>query len=127
MRAFNATLAVLVGLVCWSLVAVLAGGVAPMGKSGGTEGMFFLMPIIIFALPTAVYALIRGHVGTGLWLGAISPVFGFLNFALAVSAITSGPVSDVPATRTVLAMATGWALLLAISVLVIRSVKRVDS
>lgn len=86
MRIFSFVLAFIFGLVCWALVLVFAGGVAPLGKVGQTEGLIFFTPIALFALPLAVLVFVRGHVLASSWLFALAPLLGFANFALSVSA-----------------------------------------
>lgn len=76
----------LVGFALWGISLALGGGVAPLGKTGPTEGALFFVPIVAFAVPLAVVAFVRGHALTGSWVIAVAPIFGFLNFALAVSA-----------------------------------------
>jgi hypothetical protein len=127
MRVLNAIFAVIVGLACWGISAALVGGVAPMGKSGGTEGLLFLMPVVIFATPIALLALIRGHLGTALWLGALAPILGFCNFMLAVGANTGGSAADQPSSRTLLALTAGWIVLSAVGILAIRALKDVEA
>jgi hypothetical protein len=51
--------------------------------------VLFFIPIVAFAVPLAVVAFVRGHALAGSWVLAVAPVFGFLNFALAVSAKTA--------------------------------------
>jgi hypothetical protein len=86
LRVLGYLLALLVGFALWGISLALGGGVAPLGKTGPTEGALFFIPIVAFAVPLAVVALVRGHALTGCWIIAVTPVFGFLNFALAVSA-----------------------------------------
>lgn len=86
MRVLGYLLALLVGFALWGISVALGGGVAPLGKTGPTEGALFFIPIVAFAVPLAVVAFVRGHALAGSWILAIAPVFGFLNFALAVSA-----------------------------------------
>ena len=82
MRALNILLALAVGFVCWTLVAVLSGGVAPLGRVGGEEGLLFFTPVVCYAVPVAVLAFDAGRTGSGMWLLATAPVLGALNFAL---------------------------------------------
>lgn len=86
MRVLSYLLALLVGFALWGISAALGGGVAPLGKTGPAEGVLFFIPIVAFALPLAAIAFVRGHALTGSWVLAVAPVFGLLNFALAVSA-----------------------------------------
>lgn len=107
MRIFSFVLALIVGVVCWALVLVVSGGVAPLGKTGQAEGLVFFTPIALFALPLAILALVRGHALTSSWLLALAPLLGFANFALSVSAAvrTSSPVAGVaPEPRTFAAL-----------------------
>jgi len=86
LRILGYLLALLVGFALWGISLALGGGVAPLGKTGSTEGALFFIPIVAFAVPLAVVAFVRGHALVGSWVIAVAPVFGFLNFAIAVSA-----------------------------------------
>jgi hypothetical protein len=85
LRILGYLLALLVGFALWGISLALGGGVAPLGKTGPTEGVLFFIPIVAFAVPLAVVAFVRGYALAGSWVIAVAPVFGFLNFALAVS------------------------------------------
>ena len=123
MRIFSFVLAFIVGLVCWALVLVLSGGVAPLGNVGQTEGLIFFTPIALFALPLAVLAFVRGHVLASSWLFALAPLLGFANFALSVSASTRAgnvPGAGAGGPRT---FALLWCAMLAV-VLLLRAIGR---
>lgn len=87
MRVFGFVLASIVGVAFWGLTIAFSGGVAPLGKTGSAEGGLFFIPILVFVAPLALIAFIRGHALTGMWFIAVAPVFGFLNFVLAMSAV----------------------------------------
>jgi hypothetical protein len=122
MHIVNNLLACLVGMFCWGITLVLSDGVAPLGNVGGTEGLLFFIPVLIFSIPLAVSALNRGRTGTGLWLIALAPVFGFANFALALGLSSHAAVGDGPSGLVLLVVAAGWAALLGVCLLILKAV-----
>jgi hypothetical protein len=114
MRTFGFILAILVGLACWALTLALSGGISPLGKPGPAEGIVFITPILLFALALAVVALVRAHSLTGVWIVALAPVLGAVNFALSLSLLmrepnTNGAVGEKPST-----FALAWCVLLVV-------------
>lgn len=117
MRALSLCLALLVGFICWGLASALSGGVAPLGKVGATESAIFFTPIALFALPLSVVAFVRSSPLIGVWIVAVAPALGFLNFAIAVSSRISssdrtadaaiGPVTFWPVWLALIALALG--------------------
>jgi hypothetical protein len=82
MNAFSAVLAVVVGFVLWGLTLALSGGVAPLGKTGGVEALLFFSPIVIYVVPLVLRMLGRGKTVTALWMAALAPMAGVMNFYL---------------------------------------------
>lgn len=113
MRIINVLLATVVGFFCWGITIALSGGVAPLGKTGGTEGLLFFLPVLIFALPAATVAMVRGYTGTAMWVGALAPLCGVANFALALALSGDGPVDAGPSGLSLLTQAAVWGALLA--------------
>jgi hypothetical protein len=115
LRVLGYLLALLVGFALWGISLAFGGGVAPLGKTGPAEGALFFVPIVAFAAPLAVVAFVRGHALTGSWIVAVAPVFGLLNFALAVSAkmAQSSPLAVRLSEPSTLLLV--WLLLLALA------------
>ena len=124
MRIINALLAATVAFFCWGITIALSGGVAPLGRTGGTEGLLFFLPVVVFALPAATVAMVRGHTGTAMWIGALAPVSGFANFALALSMSGHGPVDAGPSGLTLLIQAAVWGGLVVVAMALMPKPKR---
>lgn len=121
MHLLNYVLASLTGLFCWGITLALSSGVAPLGKVGGDEGLMFFMPVLIFAIPLAVFAMLRGRTGTGLWLIALAPVFGFSNFAIGLGLAGNAAVGEGPSGLVLLFIAAGWVALLGVCLLMLKA------
>lgn len=115
MRTLGFILATLVGLMCWGLALALSGGVAPLGKVGAGEGLPFFTPVVLFALPLAVLAFVRGRALTGVWIAALAPILGFGNFALSVSFALADGTAPTAQARPLPSFALVWCLLTAVA------------
>jgi hypothetical protein len=115
LRTLGYLLALLAGFALWGISLALAGGVAPLGKTGPTEAALFFTPIAAFAMPLSVVAFVRGHALAGSWIIAIAPVFGFLNFGLALSAKMAQPSPIAEGLNEPSTLLLVWPLLLGLT------------
>lgn len=115
MRTLGFILATLVGLMGWGLALALSGGVAPLGQVGAGEGLPFFTPVVLFALPLAALAFLRGRALAGTWIAALAPILGFGNFALSVSFALADGSAPTAQPRPLPSFALVWCLLLAVA------------
>lgn len=78
-QAIGSILSLILGFFIWMIVILLSQGAYPFGSSGFLEWIIFFPPIIIVVAPAALKRIEKGSVATGIFLLAISPIFGLLN------------------------------------------------
>lgn len=77
--AVSAVVAVVVGLLIWSLLLIaLKGGGGLFGPTRGLDLLALLAPML-FLLPAALSLFARGRVPTAAWLLALTPLAGVCN------------------------------------------------
>lgn len=79
-QAISAVVALLVGLVTWGFTSIVSKGVYPFGSAGALDEVVFYAPIIGLVLPAAVRSFASQSPAGGVWLIALAPVAGVLNF-----------------------------------------------
>lgn len=102
-QAISAILALLLGFVTWSFAAALSKGVYPLGSAGMLEAVVFYAPIVGFVIPAAIRSFDSKSPVSGMWLLALGPIAGILNFipfmllyALSMMALASPSAEVVP-------------------------------
>lgn len=79
-QAIGTIFSLILGFIIWSIVILLSKGAYPFGSSGFLEGIVFFSPIVITVAPAALKTMEEGSVATGIFVLAISPIFGLFNF-----------------------------------------------
>ena len=76
-------LACLAGRFTWGMAGALSGGAYPFGSAGKLEALLFFAPLLGVALPLALGAFSQS-IALGLWVVALAPLLGGINFLLFV-------------------------------------------
>lgn len=69
-----------IGFFIWKLTLILSRSTYPFGPTGSMEIFVFFAPIVCFILPVAIRSFIQKLPAHGIFLLAIAPIAGFLNF-----------------------------------------------
>jgi hypothetical protein len=79
-QVISAVLALFVGYFTWTFTATLSKGAYPLGSAGMLEEVVFYAPIVGLILPSAMRLLNSKSAASAVWLLALSPFVGILNF-----------------------------------------------
>ena len=104
MRIAGVALALLVSWLTWSLAYALSGG-TPLGPPSQFDSWVFFTPFFGFTLWVILDKITLGKFASGLWIFAISPILGAVNYGLCIvfSSLRGNHPSNFEETAYVLA------------------------
>jgi len=102
-------LAAIVGIFLWCFASAFS-------RTGFRELLLFFEPIVFYIGPLALRAFRRNRVLTGMWMLALAPILGFINFFVAIQLATTGGFGE----SVVWILALAWGLLLVLRLVGLR-------
>ena len=101
-------LALLACWFTWSLTFALSSGFYPLGSPDRSDGLVFFTPFLGLTLWLALGLMAQGRVDFGLWVFAISPILGAINYFLYIVFSGRGPNFPSDQQKTAYILAALW-------------------
>lgn len=80
LQVFGTIISLIIGFFVWSFTLLLSKGAYPFGSIGGFGAFVFFTPIACLILPVAIRSFNDKSPAQGMFLLAIAPIIGVLNF-----------------------------------------------